>query len=136
MTERQKAFVEAYLTNGFNAVRAAATAGYAQPEKHAGRVKASPEVMAAIRQGLAEIGMDADEVNARLALILRTSVQDVFQTAEGEPRLDWNAVFQSPAGYAIKSIKSGPHGLSIELHDKGAESVPRYASAAGDVAGL
>ncbi len=69
MTTKQQAFVEAYLANGFNATRAAITAGYS--EKTARSIGCEnltkPDIANAIKQAMAGMAMSADEALARLS---------------------------------------------------------------------
>jgi phage terminase small subunit len=121
LTDQQKAFVEAYLTNGYNAIQAANTAKYANPDANAYRIRRIPEVAAEIKDRLSEQVMDAEEVGARLALIARSSVSDVFQAGTGGegPSINWKAILAAPVAYTIKSIRSNPDGsTTLAMHDK------------------
>lgn len=83
LTDKQRAFVEAYLTCGFNATEAARRAGYSERTAHAigWENLRKPEIAAAIQQGLSERTMPADEVLARLAEQARGTMDDFLDDA-------------------------------------------------------
>lgn len=75
---KQKAFVDHYLANGFNATKAALAAGYS--EKTARSIGqenlTKPDIAAAIRQAFTDRAMPGDEVLIRLAEHARGTMED------------------------------------------------------------
>lgn len=69
LTNRQRAFVEAYLANGFNATKAAITAGYS--EKTARSIGSenltNPDISALVEERIKSLAMTANEALARLS---------------------------------------------------------------------
>lgn len=92
LTIKQQAFVEAYLVCGFNATEAARRAGYSDRTAHAigWENLRKPEIAAAIRQGLAERAMPADEVLARIAEHARGTMVDFLRIDDEEITLTWS----------------------------------------------
>lgn len=89
LNNKQRAFVDTYLSNGFNATRAAVKVGYSPKTAYAiaSENLRKLEIKAAISERMAEIAMDANEVMGRLAAIARGDIADVrdleFATANG-----------------------------------------------------
>ncbi len=78
LTTKQKAFVEAYLANGFNGVKASRAAGYAG-DANVLAVTASdnlrkPKIAALIDERMKAMAMSADEALARLSMQARGDV--------------------------------------------------------------
>lgn len=69
LTNKQQAFVEAYLANGFNATQAAITAGYSEKTAYSqgSRLLRNVEVQTAIQVRMKELAMSADEAMMRLS---------------------------------------------------------------------
>lgn len=78
LTNKQKAFVEAYLANGFNGVKAARAAGYAGNENTLAVVASEnlrkPKIAALIDERMKAMAMSADEALARLSMQARGDV--------------------------------------------------------------
>lgn len=80
-TGKQRIFIDAYLSNGFNATEAARTAGYKAKDDHSlasigYENLRKPEISAAVAERLNEAAMSANEVLARLSKIARGEVND------------------------------------------------------------
>lgn len=91
LTDKQKLFVEAYLGPAqFNATKAAAAAGYKDPEQAGWENRQKQEIAEAIRRRLSEAAMTADEVLARLAEQARGSMEDFLRVDEEEITLTWS----------------------------------------------
>ena len=73
LNNKQRAFVDTYLANGFNATRAATKVGYSPKTAYSigSENLRKPEIKAAISERMAEVAMDANEVMGRLAAIAR-----------------------------------------------------------------
>lgn len=76
LTQKQRKFVLAYLSNGFNATQAAIVAGYSR--KTARSIGAEnltkPDIKAAIKEKMDEMAMPANEVLARVSAIAALDV--------------------------------------------------------------
>ena len=82
LTGKQKIFIDAYLSNGFNATEAARTAKYKGNENTLSSVGyenlRKPEISVIINERLNEAAMSANEVMARLSKIARGDVNDLL----------------------------------------------------------
>lgn len=78
LTTKQRAFVEAYLSNGFNATQAAITAGYSPKTARAmgSENLAKPDIKAAVEARLSAMAMSADEALYRLSEHARGDMGD------------------------------------------------------------
>lgn len=135
---KRRAFVLAYLAC-LNKSEAARRARYASPGQEGHRLLKNAEIQAAIRLGLAEQTMPAEEVLARLTMFATASLEDFIalpleegaedtplpdEIAEGAPpamphhwRLDLAKAKRLGKLGALKKLKWGEHGPEIELHD-------------------
>lgn len=68
LTNKQQAFIEAYLTNGFNATKAALAAGYSEKTAYSigSENLRKPDISEVIQQRIKALAMGADEALARL----------------------------------------------------------------------
>ena len=84
LNNKQRAFVDTYLANGFNATREATKVGYSPKTAYSigSENLRKPEIKAAISERMAEAAMDANEVMGRLAAIARSDIGDMFTTLE------------------------------------------------------
>lgn len=78
LTDKEEAFVLAYLTNGFNGAKAARTAGYSEgnARQQAHELLTKTYIRARIDKHFKEMAMDAKEVIARLTDTARSSIED------------------------------------------------------------
>lgn len=116
---RQQAFVEAYLANGFNATRAAVTAGYSERSARSigSENLTKPDIRAAIDKRLKEMAMGADEVLARLTDMAGADMAD-FLTASGRGvKLDLKKAAGAGKLRLVKKFSKTKQGTSIELYD-------------------
>lgn len=69
LTNKQQAFVEAYLANGFNATKAAIAAGYSEKTARftASENLTKPNIAEFVKQRMAQLTMTADEALFRLS---------------------------------------------------------------------
>jgi phage terminase small subunit len=83
LTGKQQRFVDAYLSNGFNATKAALAAGYS--ERSAQQIGSEnllkPVIAEFLQQRMAELAMPANEVLARLAEHARGDLGDFIAVA-------------------------------------------------------
>jgi phage terminase small subunit len=114
LTNRQRLFVEAYLTH-WNADKAARLAGYSETTARHGssNILATPEITEEIAHRIAEKVMVADEVLLRLAEQARGEHSD-YITPTG---VDLGRLVADNKAHLIKSIKRGQFGLNIEFYD-------------------
>ena len=115
LTDKQQAFVEAYLLCGFNAAEAARQAGYSDKtaRQQGQRLLTNVDIAAAIRQGLAERAMAADEVLARLAEQARGTMDD-FLDDDGD--IDLARGRERGKLHLVKSRSTTKEGERIELY--------------------
>lgn len=143
LNNKQRAFVDFYLSSNFNATRAARIVGYAQPHSQGPRLLENVGIQSAISERMSQVAMEADEVLRRLANYARfdvsefvrvpvyapTSLEDERDTIgeddpiadsksrSVEPYVDVLKLIEAGQGYAIKTIKITPNGANIEFHD-------------------
>lgn len=99
---KQKAFVLAYLSNGFNGTRAAKTAKYKGADVTLAVVASEnlrkPKIKAAIDEMMKEQTMAATEVLARLTMMARGDLGDFAGLSEKE-------LAEHPQSYLLHTIK-------------------------------
>jgi hypothetical protein len=121
LTYRQRLFVAAYLgAAGGNATEAARMAGYRCPKQQGHRLLTNVDIMAAVDARLESAGLGADEVLARLSDIASADIGDLagfFVEADGVARFDLKAAHAAGLSHIIKSVRVGPAGVAVELHD-------------------
>lgn len=100
LTDKQRAFVNAYITNGFNAAQAALTAGYSVRQSGAENMS-NPVIREAIDAYFAEHAMSAKEVVARLTDHARGDLGDFLDETTGA--INWSKAKGKTA--LIKRIK-------------------------------
>jgi hypothetical protein len=113
LTDKQAAFVEAYLTC-WNGAEAARQAGYAYPRQSAYENLSKPYIQQVIRNRLLGLQMTADEALNRLADQARGDIGD-FLGKGGILNLE-DAKDQGLT-HLIKSISWTKYGVKIELYD-------------------
>lgn len=86
LTNRQKAFVEAYLANGFNATQAAITAGYsAKTARFMGSENLTkPNIASLIAERMKALTMSADEALYRLSQTARGNLTEYISLSVAE----------------------------------------------------
>lgn len=123
LTDKQQAFVNAYLSNGFNATRAAKAAGYKGSNKSLAVIGSDnlrkPNIAAEIKEHMAALAMEADEVLARLTEHGRGDMRDFIGSSPAQLR-------RHPKGFLIKKLKrklishkdgSTEEIIELELYD-------------------
>lgn len=130
LTWKQRVFINAYLTNGFNGTQAALAAGYSRrwARMIAHENLSKHYIQAEIRRIWDEYGMCATEVLARLSMHARGDIGDIWDEKAG--CIDWRKARAYGLTPLIKSIyrkrtrKTFPDGRivetlieRIELHD-------------------
>lgn len=119
LTDRQRAYVAAYLSNGFNATRAAMAAGhkcnsYSAFGVQGGASLKNPKVRAAINAYFRQAGTSADEVVARLVEQATANPVEFF---DKRWRVKRDAMERK--GHLVRKFKPPSRGkpAEIELHD-------------------
>jgi phage terminase small subunit len=104
LTTKQRVFINAYLTNGFNGAQAAMTAGYSIPwaRMMAYENLNKPYIKAEIRRIFDEYGMPAEEVIARLSAIARGDIGDIWD--ETTHTINWSKARAAGLTALIKSL--------------------------------
>jgi phage terminase small subunit len=105
LTAKQRAFVNAYMTNGFNATQAAITAGYSEATAYSqgSRLLRNVETKAEIQRLMTEFIMPAEEVLSRLTEHARGDLGDIYDETTG--RLNWDKARAEGKTALIKKIK-------------------------------
>lgn len=114
LTHKQQAFIDAYLSCGFNASEAARRAGYRGKANVTGaRLLANVSISAEIKRRVKERAMSADEVLARLAEQARGTIED-FLTAQGH--LSLQKARQAGKMHLLKRLRRRRDGWALELY--------------------
>jgi phage terminase small subunit len=111
LTNKQRAFVEAYLTC-WNGAEAARQAGYALPYVSAHENLSKPYIQEYISKRLAGAAMSADEVLSRLADQARGDIGDFI--GKGGV-IDLESAREQGITHLLKSISWTKQGLRIEM---------------------
>lgn len=116
LTNKQRAFVEAYLTH-WNASKAARDAGYSVRQS-GHETLSNPVIQEAIKQRLAEKAMSADEVLVRLAEHARGSIAAFLRT-DGTSRagFDFRQESAQASLHLIKKYAIDGGKVTLELYD-------------------
>lgn len=107
LTGKQQAFINAYLSNGFNATEAARQAGYEGNDNVLGVTGHEnlriPKIASIVQERLNEAAMSANEVLARLSKIARGEVTDFL---DDEGRFDLKSARRLQKAGLLKKVKS------------------------------
>lgn len=127
LTAKQRMFVDAWFSNGFNGALAARVAGYCKASTNIGtlattasRLFRNVHVTAYVRERWAHHGYGTDEGIARLTSQARTTMADLYRVevdAAGNERLVLDPKLVIKHGDAIRSIRHTSTGLRLELYD-------------------
>lgn len=122
LTAKQRAFVNAYLANGFNGTEAARQAGYKGNDNTLGVVAydnlRKPKIAVCVQRAFEEMTMSADEVLARLSAMARTDMTDFMQVYPGGmPAFDFEKASEAQRLGLIKKFKVTPKSIELELYD-------------------
>lgn len=128
MTLRQQLFVDAYLSNGGNALAAATKAGFKDATSYSAKLLKMPEVAHAIREAVAKV-MTKDEVLANLTAQARVDASEfmgpvkvterefdpktgkcIKTTERMEVRVDWEKALAGGRGKLIKAVSYDKNG--------------------------
>jgi phage terminase small subunit len=114
LTDRQRAFVEEYAINGFNASAAAKAAGYEHPDKFAYRLVRNAKIREAIEIRFKDRIMSAEEVLARLTEQARG---DIGNYLDEEGNVNIAQLQADGKAHLIKSISDSKYGKRVEFYD-------------------
>ena len=121
LTTKQRAFVEAYLSNGFNATKAALTAGYSARTARsiASENLTKPNIQKAIDQRISQLVMTSNEVLARLSDHARATLADFIGLDESEIRDHERAHLLKKYRRTVRKTEAGDEfeTVEFELHD-------------------
>lgn len=126
LTVKQKLFVEAYLSNGFNATKAARTAGYsgndAQLAVRGSETVRNRKVDELIQQRLKEAAMSANEVLARLSAMARGDLSEFVGLTQAQIKAHPQAYLLHKVKTTRQTYGSGDDAMTeekveIELYD-------------------
>jgi phage terminase small subunit len=104
ITNKQRAFIAAYIANDFNATQAAIAAGYSEATAYSqgSRLLKNVEIRAAIDAFLEENTMSAKEVLFRLTQHARGDIGDIWDESTGQ--VDWEKARNTGKTGLIKTI--------------------------------
>jgi len=113
LTEKQSAFVQAYVSNGGNGTKAAISAGYARSgaKQEASRLIRNPKVQQAIAQEMqSAFGLAAVQAFAQLSRLLTRAKSEYVRLEAAKDLL-------SRAGYSLTNplLSRGSSGLTVQL---------------------
>jgi phage terminase small subunit len=141
LTWKQRAFVDAYLENGFNATRAAIKAGYSEDSARSigSENLTKPDIKAALSERMGELAMGPHETLGRLAAIARSDIGEIFKTVqvdvsgyrveEGSEEteaiptrevttIDIKKAIEEGRSFLIKSYSTTQYGQRVELYSQ------------------
>lgn len=123
LTSKQRAFIDHYVTNGFNGTRAAIAAGYAESGAHveAVRLLKIAKIKSEIEEALEHHAMGRNEVLARLTDFARGDLGDIYNEDTGQ--IDWKKIRAAGLTHLVKKIDHTtkrttlPDGTDIEIFE-------------------
>lgn len=116
LTPKERAFLINYLA-GETQVKAAATAGYKQPEKQGWRLANSPKIRAAIDEILTAQEMPRLKVIALLSQQAEAAYAPYLRSQSGRLRVDLDSLIADGLGHLIKGVKETRYGQVVEFYD-------------------
>lgn len=116
LTDKQRAFKDRYLANGFNATEAAhhVSPQAKRPDQLGYEYLRKPEIAKAIKEAMEAAAMPAHEVLARLSDQARSTMAD-FLDEEGA--IDLKQARRAGKLHLVKKRSRTKEGESIELYD-------------------
>lgn len=116
LTPKERAFLINYLA-GETQVKAAATAGYKQPEKQGWRLANSPKIRAAIDEILTAQEMPRLKVIALLSQQAEAAYAPYLRSQSGRLSVDLDNLIADGLGHLIKGVKETRYGQVVEFYD-------------------
>lgn len=121
MSAKRRAFVDAYLANGFNATQAAKEAGYSERTAYSSgqRLLKNVEIADEIKRRMEEQAMSADEVIQAIGDIGRATIDDLMDVdGSGRPVFNFKRAQAEGKLHLIKEIIPTANGIRVVLHDR------------------
>lgn len=121
MSAKRRAFVDAYLANGFNATQAAKEAGYSERTAYSSgqRLLKNVEIADEIKRRMEEQAMSADEVIQAIGDIGRATIDDLMDVDNsGRPVFNFKRAQEQGKLHLIKEIIPTANGIRVVLHDR------------------
>lgn len=122
LTGKQRAFINAYLSNGFNATEAARQAGYEGNDNVLGVTGyenlRNPKISIIVQERLNEAAMSANEVLSRLSDIARGKVTDLV---DDDGKLDLELAKQRQKEHLLKKLKVKRFSKRVDSFVEGQE---------------
>ena len=122
LTGKQKVFIDAYLSNGFNATEAARMSGYKGNDNVLGVVGhenlRNPKIAVIVQERLNEAAMSANEVLARLSKIARGEVTDFV---DNDGKFDLQTARRLQKQGLLKKLKTKRTSKRVDTIDTGDE---------------
>ncbi len=116
LTPKERTFLINHLA-GETQVKAAAIAGYKQPEKQGWRLAHSAKIRAAMDEILTAQEMPKRKVVARLSQQAEAAYAPYLKVEHGRARVDLNALITDGLGHLIKGIRETQWGQVVEFYD-------------------
>lgn len=116
LTPKERAFLINYLA-GETQVKAAATAGYKQPEKQGWRLANNPKIRAAIDEILTAQEMPRLKVIALLSQHADAAYAPYLRAKGGRLSVDLDNLIADGLGHLIKGVKETRYGQVVEFYD-------------------
>lgn len=109
LTTKQRAFIEYYLANGFNATQAALSAGYSAKSARstASENLTKPNIKAVIDSRIKAMAMGADEAMARLSAMGRGDLREFVGLSSDELKAH-------PQGYLLHKVKRTERTIPVK----------------------
>ena len=123
LTARQQRFVQKYVVN-LNATQAAIRAGYSAKgaRVRGAKLLANRNVQKALESAMEHrrlrTQLEADDVVRQLAIVASANVTDYVKWTDGQVFLLPSDEIAIDKLVAVHSVTSGPHGVTIRMHDK------------------
>lgn len=123
LTTKQRLFVEAYLSNGYNATEAARSAGYKGKDDHSLATIGYEnlrklEIAAVVSERVNEAAMGANEVLARLSAIARADVADLL---DEDGRFDFQRARRAEKTGLLRKLKRKTTAKKVDTFTEGDE---------------
>lgn len=122
-TRKQQLFIDSYFANGFNATRAAITAGYSEDTAYSqgSRLLKDVEIKAEVERRFDELVLPPAEILARLSEHARGDLGDIWDEESGQ--IDWKKARAAGKTGLIRRFKhktirtTNPKGEDTEIFE-------------------
>ena len=120
LTQKQQAFCREYVVD-YNATRAAARAGYTDPNKGrqlAANPRIAEQIRALTRQNARKLELQAADVMQQMAAIATASPADYVSVQDGQYTVNDTSQWTPAQKMAVKGIRCRDGVVEIELYNK------------------